>query len=625
MYLNKNTRKAMIVISCLFAILIFLQHHYAFIVFDDYGYASLSYGWTGNESGMSYTLSDILDFLSWHYYNWGGRILCFFVEILVLRVGGAELIQITQAVVILLICILSGKIIAFVTGCDELCSVALSLVFYGMINLSTLRDGVYWYSASTSYVWPLLPLLAAIYFYLLLQNNESIFRKCATVFLVFIASFSQEQISVLVIVLVVSILIFTFWKARYCNGKKTIPYYLYGMVISAVIGGMITILAPGNFVRTGATIYDEFYSMSFWERLAKNSAKIININIGSDNWAFTIIMTVFCGVATAIYLKKKKIHILTCIFSIYFIMEKTLGISFEIGVIARLVWVICFLILLLAYYYRRGNYLFFWMLVAGICSQGMMVISPTISVRCHVPMEFILHIVVVECVMSIYTSEMYGKVKIYPICLGVCLMGVCIYAAYNSGCITAGYKHNDEINKINHYKLTEAKARYIAGDEEKEIALYKLHDDSYANCMPYYSEYDFIEVWMKNYYELPQDTCFTWHMLEDSIQWYIKSGNYYDDHWLGEKAVLGVKADEERILKIAVQNPENIKAQQLICTIADKQFIFDIPSGEQSIFDIVIPAKTNELTIQAAQTFTPDNGDMRKLSVIIDFQLLDIK
>lgn len=619
MYLSKKSRKVTIFISCLFAALIFLQHHYAFIVFDDYGYASLSYGWTGNQSGMAYTLSDILGFLSWHYYNWGGRILCFFVEILVLRVGGAELIQVTQAVIILLICILSGKIIASVTKCDVWCSVTLSLVFYGTINLSTLRDGVYWYSASTSYVWPLLPLLASIYFYLLLQIKESKFRKCVTVFLVFIASFSQEQVSVLVIVWVASILFFTFWKERSTNGKKNIPHYLYGMAVSAVLGGMITILAPGNFVRAGTTRYDEFYSMSFFERIVQNTARIIDINIGCYNWVFTLIMTVFCGAAAAIYLKNKKIHILTCIFSIYFITEKVLEISFEIGIIVRLLWVVCFFCLLLAYYYRRGNYLFFGMLVAGICSQGMMIVSPTITVRCHATMEFILHIVVVECIMSIYISEEYRAKRIYHICLAACITGICIYAGYNFDNITSGYKHNDEINKINHYKLLETQARYIAGDEIKEVDLYKLRDDNYSNCMPYQSGFDYIEVWMKNYYELPQDLYFAWHNIDDTIQLYIKSGNYYDDHWLGEKAVFGVKGDEERILRIKVSNPGNVENQQLLCTVAGEESAFDIPDGETNIFDIVIPAGNNEFTIQATKTFTPTNGDTRDLSVIIDF------
>ena len=123
---------------------------------------------------------------------------------------------------------------------------------------------------------------------------------------------------------------------------------------------------------------------------------------------------------------------------------------------------------------------------------------------------------------------------------------------------------------------------------------------------------------MKNYYELPQDIYFAWHNIEDTMQWYIKSGNYYDDHWLGKKAVFVVRADEERILRIMVRNPENVENQQLLCTMAGKENVYDIPEGETSIFDIVVPAGNNEFIIQAKRTFRSSNGDLRDLSVMVD-------
>lgn len=619
MHINDKTKKVLIIISCLFGFLILLQHHYVFIMFDDYGYASLTYGWTENHSGMLYSLKDILKFLSWHYLNWGGRILCIFYEIIILKIGGPELIQIVQAIIILMICIISGKIIALVTKCNAWLSVALSLIFYGTMNLSTLRDGVYWYNASILYVWPLLPLLASIYLYLHLQKKDTNLKKCFIVFLVFVASFSHEQISILAIVWIVSIIFFTFWKNRQSNSKKNIPHYLFAMLISAVLGGMITVLAPGNFLRSGTAIYDEFYSKNFWTRTIENIGKIIDINIGSYNWMLVLSMTIFFGAATAIYFKSKKIGILTGIFLLYFITEKILVIPVQAGTIVRFVWAICFFGMLFAYYFRRGNYLFMGMLIAGICSQGMLVISPSIAVRSHVPMEFILHIVLVECIISIYMSEFYLTKRTFHICLTACIIGICIYAAYNSGEIISGYKNNDEINKINHYKLIEAKARNAAGDEVTEIDLYKLRDDNYANCMPYHPGHEYIEFWMKNYYELPQNIHFVWHNIDDSIQWYIKSGDYYDDHWLGKMAVFGIRANEERILRITVRNMENVKDQQLLCTIAGKESVFDIPSDKPGVFDIVIPKGNNDLTIQAAQTFKPTNGDTRELSVMIDF------
>lgn len=55
-------KKAAWVIGGIFACLIMIQHHYVFMSFDDYGYASLSYSWNGNTAGMDYTLQDIFNF-----------------------------------------------------------------------------------------------------------------------------------------------------------------------------------------------------------------------------------------------------------------------------------------------------------------------------------------------------------------------------------------------------------------------------------------------------------------------------------------------------------------------------------------------------------------------------------
>ena len=268
--MKENKKRIWCLMGCLLSLLIFVQHHYVYMYFDDFGYASLSYGWTENKAGMSYTLSDICKFLSWHYFNWGGRILYFFFEILTFRIGGLELIQSVQAIIVILICIVSGKIVTFVTKCDSNKTIVLLLFLYGTINIETLRDGVYWYSASVAYVWPLLPFLGSIYFYLLLQTGETNFRKNMLMILTFLAAFSQEQVAVIVITCDILLIFFSFFIGRKNYGHRHIPGYLLGTGISAVLGGMITIVAPGNFMRAEGERYADFYSHSIEERLIKN-------------------------------------------------------------------------------------------------------------------------------------------------------------------------------------------------------------------------------------------------------------------------------------------------------------------------------------------------------------------
>lgn len=145
-------KKEMILTSGIIVLLILLQHHYVTMYFDDYGYASLSYAGFENHAGMSCGLDEIIQFLKAHFLNWGGRVLYFFFEIIIFRLGGLPLMQAVQAVIIVLIGIISGKIVSFTTKSSPYKCIALELVMYGMIHINTLRDGVYWYSASVLYV-----------------------------------------------------------------------------------------------------------------------------------------------------------------------------------------------------------------------------------------------------------------------------------------------------------------------------------------------------------------------------------------------------------------------------------------------------------------------------------------
>lgn len=507
-------RKRMVLfMGIVFAFLIFIQHRYAFIFFDDYGYASLSYGWNENTSGMAYTLSDVFRFLKWHYFNWGGRVLYFFFEIMTIKIGGVELIQTVQAVIIILICIVSGKIVAILTECDEQQSIALSLILYGTFTLRTVRDGIYWYSASVSYVWPLLPLLGCIYFMILLDKKETVFRKYAAVLLAFPAAFSQEQMSVLIIAWIAMIMLLTLWKQKKLSGKISIPLYYICINVSAVAGGMITILAPGNFARASGELYDEYYSKHILVRLIENIGKIVNTNIGFWNWIFLIIMTIFCGTAATVYFKSRKIFTMTCIFAGYYIVEQFISNPLVIGAIVRVIWAVFFFAVLSMYYYRKENYWFLSMLMAGICSQGVMIVSPAIYTRCHTMMEFILHIMLAECIVSIVKSDFINRIWRYNAGFHLFTVILCLYALLNFCYIIVGYKENDEINKINHYKLTEAGKKYQEGNAVEKLELYKLYDDKYTTCMPYQEGYEYIEWWMKKYYELPLDVRFEWSEL----------------------------------------------------------------------------------------------------------------
>ncbi|MDE7310792.1 MAG: hypothetical protein K2N87_04090 [Eubacterium sp.] len=609
-------KRFLILISIFFILLIFIQHHFVMMYFDDYGYASLSYGWTKNEAGMSYQLPDIAKFLVWHYFNWGGRILYYFFETVVFRIGGAGLMQVTQALLVAMIGIVSGKMVAVSAKCDSYVGIAFVFVLYGTMHIQTLRDGVYWYSASVGYVWPLLPLLGSMYLLLRIQGKETVFRKCAAVFLMFFAAFSQEQMAVLAVIWILGIAFFQyFFGKRNKHDKRYIPQYMVFMGAGAIFGSMLTVLAPGNFVRAQDERYVDFYSKSLTERMAKNTGIILDINIGMYNWVFVVILTVFCGTAVALYFKNRSTYVAIFLFTGYFLIEQIYSVPYIFGIFVRIVWAISLIVLLSVYYYKQKNYLFLSMLAAGIASQGMMVLSPSISMRCHTMMEFLLHLVVAECMASTMRMLKNKKVQVFCYCVPVTITAA--YAVVNFCTIIYGYKNNYAISQMNHYKLLETKNRCNAGKAEQEVLLYKLMDDTYANCMPYHPGFDFIEVWMKKYYELPDEIVFYWMDLGGDSDLRFISGSWYQDHWLGEGAVFAVQAEEDRILEVTVTNPQEVENQRIQYTFAGEDKVYDLSAGETKTIELHVPAGRHELTITPSRTFVPDNGDIRELSVVL--------
>ena len=90
-----------------------------------------------------------------------------------------------------------------------------------------------------------------------------------------------------------------------------------------------------------------------------------------------------------------------------------------------------------------------------------------------------------------------------------------VYALCNFCSFIGGYRRNDEINKINHYKLAEIGKSYKEGLNIEEVELYKLYDDRYETNMPYQEGFEYIEYWMKNYYELPREIRFYWREMKE--------------------------------------------------------------------------------------------------------------
>lgn len=233
----KDKRKTIFYLGwILFLAFLLILHQAVFMYHDDYGYASLTYGYKGNAHGMNWNIFDLLKFIKWHYLEWGGRVFYFFFFVVALKLG-ENFIQIFQAVVYFLINV------AIYKSCKrrDYDYEAMIIVVLGWLSIGTrvLIDGMLWYTASAIYVWPFLAFFFAVFFS---KSNDNK-KKLASGILLFCAGFSQEQVAFFVIVYSLCKVVEAFIK-----DKKSIKIYLCG-----ILGGSFYMQLPETGKELGIT------------------------------------------------------------------------------------------------------------------------------------------------------------------------------------------------------------------------------------------------------------------------------------------------------------------------------------------------------------------------------------
>ena len=250
----------------IFFLFLLFQHRSVFMHFDDFGYATLTYAGYNNPHGMNWNLNDLIDFMNFHYVYWGGRVIPFFILIIALSCG--ELfIKIFQASLLFSILIFAYLIVK--NKSNDVFAALLIIVSYCMLNLKIVSEGIFWYTASAVYVWPLFFLFGGLL--LLREFPKQPKYIIPMVIAFFLAACSQEQIAVLTIV---TITVFTFLKysETHMVDKTNIL-----ILVTVIIGGAIEILAPGNFVRANFPDYASFYQLTLIEKICNNVPTILYI------------------------------------------------------------------------------------------------------------------------------------------------------------------------------------------------------------------------------------------------------------------------------------------------------------------------------------------------------------
>ncbi len=513
-------KKFIISIFIIIFILLAFQHSVITMYFDDYGNASLSYSYlVKNVAGTNYNFSQLLTWADKIYNNWGGRIFYAIAFIIPLLKNSIKPFMLVQTFVITSIIFYIYKIIKYYSKKSKLIDIVpiLILILYTCIDMVYLRHGIYWASASVLYIWPLLPLFATIYFYIIIiekiQKNKkrhSIIDILIIIILSFLTTFSQEQIGIALLGFFVTYIIL-----HHAKEAKKYLFIDLPAVLTTIISYLLLFLAPGNWARMDTT---SFSKLSFIDKILTNYPDILK-NIFLDKMHIYIyviclgIIFMIYKIFIKYYMKTKKIYFLIVplminIIEIILIHYNHILYNQTIFLIISTLWLISFLVVSILYFNMENKIEFISIEIAAACSIFCLLLSPTLGGRTGLPFIFFMFLISIKLLLDILNNNE----KVIKIIAMLFIIILAKRGLYNYINIYDGYRDNYSISKLNDQILRD----YDKNEDKNTIILYKVENSWYGSTQSY--EEPTMDFWIKEYYDIPQTVKFKWEDIYERFR-----------------------------------------------------------------------------------------------------------
>ena len=493
-----------ILVYALIFIVLFVQHNVVSMYFDDFGNASLSYSSTiANVVGTDFNLGQLLESAVYTYFHFGGRVFYGMIASLLLR-NGIKLFMMLQVFVLMGIIYYSSSIVSILTKKKSWLTPLLWMVLYSLYDITIVRHGNYWASASILYIWSMLPLLALINHYLKtnqkIKNGEPVsYGKYLLVeaILIFLALFSQEQIGVLFISFLFFYILFDHFKER----KKYLKYDLFTFIFSIIIYAFL-FFAPGNWVRMDSNV--EFAQKSLPLKIISNIPKLMDVLFKVKTNIYIMIAIALLSIFLLNYILKNKnkakwTYFLIFGFVIAFVMydrelyDNKLLLTLFGGIV-----LISLFITFILYYKEKKDLKMLSFPISAFCSVACLLMAPYMIERSMLPCSIILFIIIIcmgyDLIKGDYTSKT----------LVILLLVLCsYYGALNYIYIYRGYQKNYATNNENYYKLE----HYQKYQKNQTIDLCKVPNSLFGSSQPYEADFDY---WLQQYFNLPENLEMKW-------------------------------------------------------------------------------------------------------------------
>jgi hypothetical protein len=505
-YMQKfKANSSVFIIFGVFVIYLIVQHTFVFMYFDDFGYAALTYGEGRTFWGEAFSLSRSINYFIWHYNNWGGRVL-FLGLYSVLLQSGLYWIRLFQVLMITVISASTYFLVGKYSKESKAYTAILSCALYGVIQIGIAQHGLYWFAASSCYLWPIAPFLFGS---ILLLSHRKHYVLISILF--FVAGFSQEQIGASVVFFVLFYILVDYIIKNDPFNKKNII-----ALISSWIGALILYIAPGNKVRMNDLYTNSFYNRDFLERSISNAKIIVKIIFNNTNMIWIVLLSATVMMAMIVLRQNKLMEnkrlnniliAMSSLFLLFFLIRKT-GSPLDTIMLKVLFPILLFSTLSL-YFIKKKQFVLLGFFYAGVVSQVVMISSPAIPVRStlfFIFMTFIVITAVFAEFILLFNSKYIKLALVSPIVL---------WSVLNASSILNGYHENYFPQSVNIEVLNRTREMEKSGIKVQDVVLLKQIDYVYGSTMPYVSD-SIINQWMKDYYHINNET-FTWKSIYDLL------------------------------------------------------------------------------------------------------------
>lgn len=290
----KLSRRTTIVIVTLIIFLSMLVLNFLTpLLADDYSY---SFGLDGRINSFL----DIINYQVNHYLTWGGRSIAHSIAQIFLLFP-KEVFNVANAFIYTLLVYLIFMIVNRFKKASPLLMIVIHLLIWFIEPV--FGQTCLWLIGSCNYLWTMVIMLSFIYVYLSKEKKEG---SIALIFLMFlfgiVAGWTNENTSFGTITIILSLLIY-----KKYNKEKIYKWNISGL-IGLIVGFLIMILSPGNFVRN-----NEFQDNTFI--IIKLIKRALFATEGIIEYLLPALIILIILISIMLY-KKKKINVKPLIFLI---------------------------------------------------------------------------------------------------------------------------------------------------------------------------------------------------------------------------------------------------------------------------------------------------------------------